>query len=66
MDFSEYQVAVGKQHPHLIRLYLPPDEFDQRLHTIQRTLYDLALQAETLDIPLATLARRSLKKDTQT
>ena len=66
MDFSEYQVAVGKQHPHLIRLFLPPNELESRFRTIQRALYDLALQAETLDIPLATLARRSLMKDAQT
>ena len=66
MDFTEYQVAVGKQHPHLIRLTLPPDELEYRLRAIQRALYDIAIQAETLDIPLATLARRSLMKDAQT
>ena len=67
MNFHEYQVAVWKQNPNLIHLSLSPEELASRLHLMQRTLYDLALQAETLDFPLASVARLSLTlRDHQT
>lgn len=62
MNFAEYQVAVGLQNPHHVRLSLSPEEYDRRCHLLQRALYDLTLQAESLDIPLATIARLSLEK----
>jgi hypothetical protein len=66
MNFHEYQVEVWKQHPNLTHISLPPEELANRLHLMQRTLYDLALQAETLDFPLASVARLSLNlKDHQ-